>query len=760
MNVRMLWLLGVMLPLPCLAGSGLFLDVRDFGAVGDGVHDDTGAIQKALDRQDEFRCKEVAAFGGAGETAPGVFIPKGCWRVTRPLVGGRTTFVTGETGAILDGAGVEGPVLYVHLANRCHLSGLHFRGGKHHFCYWTANLNAATLVVEDCLFEGSEAEAVFTESYQAKMPKDWDEDVKMKNENLGPYALSHDERGLPVLKRTTYPNTQANSTLFVMRHCGFKDCGAMYRGYTDGQYFSNLRFTSAKVQSLPVIDARSEFEMTDVKLTANLPKGYPYAWVTTRDPNVFLLRVSALSTSDYGAPLLSTDKVPREESYWAVPRQGWLEECVVSAFGSPSNVLVDFKRTPMALLFVRNCREANGNPIRLLDVGRTPKDVHEMRSSGSPGEEEAIPARLTHRWLFDGNGAEIDCSVPAIFHQCLEKPLPEKVFNGYPEVDREIRNPNPRPYRVFDGAEYGLGLDMPGTDETEAIQKMFDAASDASNPLFLLPGRPIKVDGTIRPPKRMTVKAVGSAVLVGRKGKEAADFFRVSGDGLSIAFEDVGFWNGRRMFDIRGNGRVYVKCATAKNNSGYRCERRGGALEVDVFATTAISPLFAENDGAGLRVRDSWLQFEARPETCSYCINRRGTMLFEHICGVPVSTGVAWASRERRKDIPAGEHYFWIRNEGGTVRTRNFRFGGEFGGVSVLDNYADGRALIESQVACFYNECGARSVFRNADPDGEITLNRVRFMADNFACVKIGKGVLPGRFHRSGDRWEQDGFDK
>ena len=534
----------------------------------------------------------------------------------------------------------------------------------------------------------------------------------------------------------------------------------MYRGYTDGQYFSDIRYLSTRAQTLPVIDTSTEFEMTDAKLTANIPKGYPHAWVTGKSPNVFLERVTAVSSSPYGAPLVSTRRAPREENFWAMPRHGWIEDCVVSAANSPSDVLIDFKRTPMAILYVHNCREAQGRNIRLLNVGSVPRNYREMLSSGKPGEEEELPEALTHRWLFDGNGPEIDCTVPKIFQKCLEKPIPSQALVGYPDIDLPVSQPTSGPYQVFSGEDYGLGLERSDADETAALQKLVDATAGAHNPLVLLPGRPIRIDGTVRLPRRITVRAVGFAVLVGRNDKDAADFFRVVGENLAIAFEDIGFWYGRRMFDVRGSGHVYIKGATAQGNRGYRLERRGAKLAVDVFATTMIGPQFVENDGADLRVRDSWMQFEASPMTCVCCINRRGTLLFEHICGVPVSKGVVWASRERRKEIPAGEHYFWIRNEGGIVRSRNFRYGGEYGGVSILDNYADGRALLESQIACFVNFSGALSVFRNSDPEGEVVLNRVKFVVDDLNRVKIGRGVRPRVFYRSGDRWEKDHFDR
>ncbi|MBP5641387.1 MAG: hypothetical protein J6X55_18060, partial [Victivallales bacterium] len=78
-----------------MAHFSLFaLNVKDFGAVGDGVHDDTDAIQHALDLAEAEESKflaghsELPPWGGhGGHGSSGlVFVPKGTYRLSRPLV--------------------------------------------------------------------------------------------------------------------------------------------------------------------------------------------------------------------------------------------------------------------------------------------------------------------------------------------------------------------------------------------------------------------------------------------------------------------------------------------------------------------------------------------------------------------------------------------------------------------------------------------------------------------------------------------------
>lgn len=82
------------------------ISVLDFGAAGDGVQDDTAAIQKALDSERN------------------VFFPDGRYRVSRTLTvnaGGQTlfahgrnhTFTVGRSGAIIPDKDLKGPVFHI-----------------------------------------------------------------------------------------------------------------------------------------------------------------------------------------------------------------------------------------------------------------------------------------------------------------------------------------------------------------------------------------------------------------------------------------------------------------------------------------------------------------------------------------------------------------------------------------------------------------------------------------------------------------------
>ena len=135
MTKRVLFLLSMM----ALAWTGVFaFDVRDFGAKGDGIADDTDAIQRALDVAETYEAKflagrsEIPAWDGhGGHGSSGlVFLPKGTYRLTRTLVFDRHhLLIRGEEGTVLLGADGE-DILYLSCINRAIIENITFQGGR------------------------------------------------------------------------------------------------------------------------------------------------------------------------------------------------------------------------------------------------------------------------------------------------------------------------------------------------------------------------------------------------------------------------------------------------------------------------------------------------------------------------------------------------------------------------------------------------------------------------------------------------------
>lgn len=744
-----------------VTSSPNILNVCDFGAKGDGLADDTDALQAALDLQEKCRENDVlrGCWFNDGLTAPEIYLPKGTYRITRPLIGGNVTRLRGEKGAILDGGWLEGPILYMQIAFNCRVENLHFRGAQHHVVWWTANHNAAAIVLENCLFENAREEAVFSESYQNnREPNDYQEEFSSKFKTVpeGPYAIVKNHDGKRDLRRTMYRAGLANSTRFTMRHCGFRNCGAAWRGGTDHQCLSDLRFVSNRVQILPVFRASGEFELSDTVIKAALPAGYPFGWIE-HVGNATLVRVRAESTGEGGAPLVAFTGTSRKENTWQYTiRQQWLQDCSASVANSPDGALVVYRRWPLSLVKITGCRETNGKHVKAFAFRRPVGTLEELQDCGQFCDGQ-LPAEKAFRCAFDGNGGEIELNLPELMCAGLEKGLPEKAYAGFPALDHVFATPNEGPFDVVDAADFGLGYASGGGDETALVEKVFAAAAERANPLVLLPGRTMRVSRTIEIPGRITIKAAGGALF---KAIGKIDFFKIRGEEVSIAVDGVNFAEGERIFAFEGRGRIYFKDGAMSRCRGVELIAKGGALAFDMIDSSVFGAYFIKNEGAAVRVRDSWFQFEMQkadftevPYYPNFIVNRGGTVLLEHVCGVPVTCNNN-LSREPPKGFPADKKVAWIRNEdGGVVRASSVRFGGEFGGFTTFDNYGNGKVLVEKQVNAFYNFGSTMSMFRNESPRAKVVIDHVKMAADNMSRVAIGRGAKPGEFYVLGDRF-------
>ena len=739
------------------------IDVRALGAVGDGAHDDTAALQKALDKVDEFRRKDAASWGEGmvGCATPEIVLPAGTYRISRPLVAVRTFTLRGEKGTVIDAAGVKGPALYIDRAYRCTVEGLTFRNGESHVAFWTHNDDSATILIRDCRFENAAKEAVWTESWSTEPTKDSDGKIVKRPEYVAPFEVVRDESGMPVLKPLVWKRSAPNSTQLGLHDCTFVDCGAAYRGYTDGQCLSRLWFRSSKTQTLPPFKTSTEARMTDIRILACIPEGFAHGYVEAygSSGNFVLTRINARSTSKFGAPLLVTHHRPRTPGGkgYEMAKHVDVRECVADSANSSSGAFLDFRRREPALLHVRGCTEAKGDKVRLVRIGEVPTDLESMRDAGGQGENN-VPLELTHRWLFEDNDASLDQQIPAILAPCLEKPLPYAALAGFPVADAKIESPRSPSNTVFRACDYGIGIGRKKTDEVKELERLFTAAAKAENPLVELPGRTIGLSRTITLPRRISIQGAGRAVLCALNPSNG--IFRVeSGDApLAIDFDNVGLVNGAFALSASGKGRIHFQNGIVVRNRGFNLVQTGGTLDATVVDSMIFCAQLVQNDGATFRVRDSWCEFLAADYPYTYVVNRRGTVSFERICGVPI-TAMSASDIKRPAKLPKGENMFWIRNEDGVVATREFRYGGEFGGIAPLDNYGSGRALIETGFTMALNGGTIPCIFRNNSPEGRITVNRALLLGVGWGPPHVGHGVRPQEDWRSGLRLNRDQFE-
>ena len=151
--------------------------VTDFGAAGDGTTDDTAAFEQAI---------------SACET---VYIPQGCYRLTRGLkLRENTSLVAlhpGTTALSLDDgvydrrAGEDAALLTIPVGGHNYICGICFDGGQNPGSTTVLWQGAADSAMEDCQFRGGARAMRRTESVNAEKPQDLLDSGRRKPPRLG-----------------------------------------------------------------------------------------------------------------------------------------------------------------------------------------------------------------------------------------------------------------------------------------------------------------------------------------------------------------------------------------------------------------------------------------------------------------------------------------------------------------------------------------------------------------------------------------------
>lgn len=149
------------------------LNVRRFGAKGNGKTDDTRAIQKALDeasqavltRQDTDTIPYVNGIPAKcgyhyHSTGPEVFFPSGHYVISAPLLPRKTVALRGEGHPWLEQKDARQDIIYCEDSIRQSFVGLAFHNGRMHLNLGNNNEDNGIVRIEDCKFYGSKGTAI------------------------------------------------------------------------------------------------------------------------------------------------------------------------------------------------------------------------------------------------------------------------------------------------------------------------------------------------------------------------------------------------------------------------------------------------------------------------------------------------------------------------------------------------------------------------------------------------------------------------
>ena len=686
------------------------LNVRDFGAKGDGVADDTAAIQSAFaEAAKQTAAKRVrvghrCTGGGVGDgPVSAVFFPKGVYKVSDTVLALRDIVLNGADGAELAMTDPTKDVLYFNSAFRCRVTGLAFRGGATQLRFWTQNNDTANVTVRNCRFTGSSAAAVECLSYSYK--------TNGQTRPLAPYLV----RDGKAVRNPAYEgprNWFYNSTLLTIEDCAFADCRPALACASDGVVVRNCTFVSAPHAEGGVLKLGGRTHAYGLDITVR------------RDPKLrqcaFAVRGSCIDITDCrvrtdtgkGVCTVRSESVP---GY--IASSVHLENLTIESGKDDDNApLVIEKGTSPNLIRVAGLDERgvrHSNPVNYVG-GRDEKTLAEIRRFKGFSVERSYSTEIS----------ETARRYPA---------LPTAPVRDADEA-------------VLCATDFGVDEDI-RTDDTAAMRKLFADAAGQNNVRIVLPDTWIDLSETIDVPDGVTVTAAGTAGV--RMKDETKDAFCVRSF-TDVCFSNILFEGGRRAIVLRASERGMLKRLFARGRafasvtdcffgdlasyaveavSGDGTEDRRGDFDLVMSGGVAFTCKIYRGNGTAWDDR-RWT--EILPEATgklsgSVAWENRGVLVMRDMLGVPMQVG----GMIKMSEVPVFEEveiggFRWVDNFGDFVSIYN-RYGGEFGGVTPVYSYGQGRVSIDGGYAWFENRMARQYPVVADSPFAKLRLTGVAF---------------------------------
>ena len=645
-------------PLAAMSWPG-DLNVRDFGAKGDGVADDTDAFTAAGNAMYEYAKAECVVKGqryrrkktGATEgPRRRLVVPKGRYMVSGPAFFRSDAYVYGEDGAEIVGTSPSNDMFYVGSAYRVRFENLSFSGGRSHLKVETLNKDSANLRVTRCRFRGSAGPAIYSPSFGFA-----------RENGVGKYGVGEwtfDGKSGKYVRDPRYLSPERvnnnHSTLIVVDNCDFDGCCGAVDFCPDGSVVRNCRIA--------------------------MPPGAAVAAVRTKMVHAYGLEITHFAGSaafdvDGGLNL-------------------WFEDSsVTTSDGSGARVLRGrvFNPPQVAQVVVADVRTdaglAKGNAICSFDGGFPANAALVRVTADGPNEVAAFSFSPE-----DGKEAE------EAFAGCRRiKTWAPDMFFSYGMKDCGANIVAPRGYAkrfwrevpewaaAAGGAKCRLECRAP---EGKASRVLLE-------PKWNVRFRTQELSGNA------VVESGGVAALAGL-GHDSPWF--VVKSGAKVLFRNIQVHGGRSFVVVEPGGEAYVDSCFAYDCDGptFVCGK-GARLVID--NGVYYSARLYEGEGDAF-LRSIWFSFsdvvppDEELKSGTGVVNR-GRLALWDVLGVP---GVfsRFDKSFATKDTGVEYEMRWIDNYG-DLRTRMQRFGSEAGGIVPVYHFGSARTVIEGHYAGFWN---------------------------------------------------------
>lgn len=694
------------------------VNVRDFGAVGDGVHDDTLALQKAADavRVDSLERGQLETMVKLRLTCtqdgpvPELYFPKGIYRTTGPVVFTGNAFLCGEQAVIRNDAS-DRDTFFFDLGFRVDIEGLGFVGGRHQVRQFTQNRDIASVRIARCSFERAHGTSVRLDCFSdVNVPRSAGKAAHFKSA----YEMRRTDDGRVELADVAPESRKpsANSTLALIERCTFRDCAQAVFAHTDGVNIDRCFFFDSGVARGPIVQVRTTTQLSRLKFDCRgvVPGRVAIAFGrgTNSATDITILAPEGMDPFLFDLPPTHTIKYDNYGSS-LVLRNVTLD----TGTNAVMTVGADYLPEMIAIHNVRRVRPKGARP-KLFAFRRVPAE-EDLKFWASKHRQAARGVKGVFGWSATGvDGYDLDLPAHLAQLRCAAGRAVERRFlDAVPDV----------PGETFTDEAIGVADFRQKQDDTDRVEALFRRAAAAGGGTVLLPPRWITLSRTIDVPRCVRVTAAGKAVV------RAADYrlvvFRISEDAPDVVFSNVLFNRGATVLETAAaKGRVRFENCHFYDQDGVTLKAQApgrSELRLEVRYGTAFTPHLYDGNAAPAVFDSFWLEYapdfdksawDAVSEKSQVCLVNRpgGALRCYGVLGVPC---VYWHAAKSKDGLKGGfftwvarpeEHpelygdFRWVDNFG-DYQSINFRYGGEWAGLTPVYQYgAEAKSLIAGHI--------------------------------------------------------------
>ena len=715
-------------------GQAAGVNVRDYGAVGDGVTDDTAAIQRAADaaykaRGNDARCLTRLSLGGIDAPFSAVVFPSGTYRVTRPVDFQKNVALIGERGACIVNVCPTNNTFHCRLAHRLIVKGLTFVGGAVQIKHWTKNRDISYLHVSDCAFCEAAGTSIVSDSYR-------DEKGECREDASVPYN---------------------NSTLILVERCRFEANATSLHLYSDGVTVRDCRFVAPAAADREQIRAGSggrlgvEMYFRDSEIVYPFGAGPGTAAIRYDGGRVALERFAIRSESD----LIAVRSYSRFNEYGS-PSLLKLFDVRLSTGDAPVVACVgdDFPNA----IFAGELVNERGARKRIVAFDKEPTAAAIDDKMRNAQTARGMPVEQCLAFVTRGlDESAFDVSLPPALEKYRRPPAPAEWTRPLaPRSGSEFAKGLPSG-PVFRDESIGRQRRTDAGDDTKQVAALLAAAEAAGGGVVELPAKWIRLSHGLRLPDKTLVTCCGRAAIELKDGDGA--FFTVDAESsVDSAFERILFAEGGSVLSASARkGRVrFLDCTFYGQNNPSLQASAGptNAFEVEVTGGQANTPYLYRGD-ARTTFDTFWCQAmaerpkgEFRPSHAAIVNEPGGCLALRELLGVPcyfihIPKQFAYTGEV---DPAKNAEVRWIDNHG-TLLSHNVRYGGEWGGLTPIYHFGAAKTHVEGGVVELFGRLmkSFRAIVVADSPSPDVTVCWGK-AANWFAPVEIAYKTAGGDY--------------